>query len=77
MGDTKNHMETLEQAAKVSAISEELRLRRKGMGLKQVDVAREAGINPVTLCRLERGVWHPSPAMFDRLLVAIERLGRG
>lgn len=76
MGDTKNnYLATLEQAAKVNAVSDELRIRRQTLGLKQCDVAQEAGINVVTLCRLERGIYHPSPKMFDKIVAAIARLG--
>jgi len=73
----KDYMNNLRQAAANSAVSEELRLRRIALGLQQQQVALAAGIDQGNLCKYEKGVYHPSPAMFDKLLAAIDRCVRG
>jgi transcriptional regulator with XRE-family HTH domain len=58
-------------------IAEELKYRRILKGLTQGAVAKEAHINPVSLCRYEAGVWIPSEQMQKRILAAIGRLSNG
>ena len=46
--------------------------QRRAIGLTQADLAREAGIRPETLNRIERGKAAPSIATVDRIARAIE-----
>ena len=47
--------------------------RRRGLGLKQVDVARKAGITPESLSRFERG--HMTDLGSRKLLAVLAVLG--
>lgn len=76
MGNTNNsYMDNLKDSAATKAVCEELRLRRVALGLQQQQVAQEVGIDAANLCKYEKGIYHPSPVMFDRIIAAIGRLG--
>jgi transcriptional regulator with XRE-family HTH domain len=50
---------TLLFRSKALTFGERIAARRKELGLKQVDVAKEAGISPQTLRSIEQGVTRP------------------
>jgi putative transcriptional regulator len=58
----------------IRCLGEEVRVRRKALGLSQIALAHEAEIHPNVVGRLERGEYNPT---FSLLLLLIKPLGVG
>lgn len=56
----------------IRALGEEVRARRKALGLSQIALAYEAEVHPNVVGRLERGEYNPT---FSLLLLLIKPLG--
>ncbi len=56
----------------IRCLGEEVRARRKALGLSQIALAHEADVHPNVIGRLERGEYNPTIAL---LLLLIKPLG--
>lgn len=52
----------------IRCIGEEVRDRRKALGLSQIALAHEAEIHPNVVGRLERGEYNPTIALLEQLI---------
>ena len=56
------------------SIGKDLRKMREAAGLRQVDVARQAGVRPETLSRIEHGKGNPTVNLIQRVIRSIKQL---
>lgn len=54
-----------------STFAATLRRYREGRGLRQIELARRAGVTPTAVCLLEQGKRNPSLPMLGRLADAL------
>jgi len=60
-----------------AALAEKLVRRRRAAGLSQAELARQAGIRPETLNRIERGRTEPDFATIRKLVTAMKAAEKG
>lgn len=53
-------------------LGEEVRERRKALGLSQIALALEAEIHPNVVGRLERGAYNPTVTILELLIVPLK-----
>ena len=56
----------------IRSLGEEVRVRRKALGLSQIALAYEAEVHPNVIGRIERGEYNPTLAL---LLLLVKPLG--
>lgn len=51
----------------IAALGEQIRDRRKELGLMQKDLARMVGVRPTTICKIEYGDMYPSKELLTKI----------
>ena len=56
----------------IRCFGEEVRERRKALGLSQIALAHDAEIHPNVVGRLERGAYNPTVTLLELLIVPLK-----
>ena len=56
----------------IRCLGEEVRERRKALGLSQIALAHDAEIHPNVVGRLERGAYNPTVTLLELLIVPLK-----